>query len=250
MKLSLVKYCWLLFICLWVSTAYAQDKRVNNTTQLWSEIDLFGRISKKWKWQCDVQYSWQSQYEQTDFMHYDEQSNIRTWVHYYPIPTIKLSAFVGWWYNDPIPEVGAREYPEIREALQAQFYKIWGLNTISNRFRTELREVKDRSDVFEPVLRYRYMFKYLRLLHHKTYDKNSIYGIFSNEFFLNGESKVTGYKPFDQNRMFVGIGYNITDDIGVETGYFNQFQHHTHDINFDSNHIWQVTLIVDNITKL
>jgi len=171
-------------------------------------------------------------------------------LHYYPSKSIKLSAFIGLWYNYPIEgNVNARKYPEYRTALQAQFYKKFGLNTISNRFRTEFRDIKDRSNEFENVFRGRYMLKYLRLLSHKTYDKYSIYCILSEEAFMNGGSKVTGYKLFDQNRVFLGLGYNITDDISFETGYYNQFSYHAHDTNFDSNHIWQVTLIFDNLTK-
>ena len=60
---------------------------------------------------------------------------------------------------------------------------------------------------------------------------------------------MTGYKTLDQNRIFVGIGYYLTTNIFFETGYFNQYAYHAHDANFDSNHIWQVTLIFDNLTK-
>ncbi len=229
---------------------FGQNSKVNNTTQLWSEIDLFGRINKKWKWQCDVQYSRQSPYEELAFLKYDEQFTIRPWIHFYPIPTVKLSAFIGVWYNFPIEDnVGQRAYPEYRTAVQAQVYKSRGGNTLSNRFRTEIREIKDRSGEIETVFRGRYMLKYQRLLNHTSYDKNSYYGIVSDEQFVNGGSKVTGYKIFDQNRFFVGLGYNFTNDVAIEMGYINQFAYHAHDTNFDSNNIVSLSLIFDNVTK-
>ncbi len=226
----------------------AQNNRINNTTQIWTEVDFLGKISPKIKWQCDVQYSKQSDYEAFDFYNHPEQLTIRPWLHYYITPTIRMSTFFGLWYNYPIDAVGQREYPEYRWAAQLQFYKIWNRNKISNRFRPEIRAIKDRNGIFETVFRGRYMFKYMRLLNHDNYDKNSWYFIFQNEIFINGGSTTTGFKAFDQNRIFLGIGYNITDDIAFETGYFNQFQHHNHDVNFDNNNVWQVSLIFDNLT--
>lgn len=251
MAKNISKCCILLLSFIAFSKSYSQDKKVNNTTQLWSEVDLLGQINKKWKWQCDVQYSRQSPYESLAFLKYNETFNVRPWLHYYPKSNIKLSAFVGYWYNYAIADnVSQRAYPEYRTALQAQFYHIKGLNKFSNRFRTELREIKDKEGIFETVIRGRYMLKYQRLLSHKTYDKNSSYAILQDEIFVNGGSNTTGYKLFDQNRFFAGYGYNVTDDIAIEAGYFNQFYHHAHDTNFDFNNILQVSLIIDNITKL
>lgn len=244
-----LKHIQFIFSLLILSTTFAQDNKVNNTTQLWSEIDALGKINNKWKWQCDLQYSTQSPYESSSLFKYGEQLTIRPWIHYYPKPTIKLSAFVGLWYNYAIAEVGQREYPEYRGALQAQFYKVIAKTKISNRFRTEFRDILDRAGTFEQVFRGRYMFKYQRLLKHTDYDKNSIYSVITEEIFINGGSATTGYKTFDQNRVFLGLGFGLTDNITFETGYFNQFAYHNHDTNFDNNNIWQVTLIFDNITK-
>jgi hypothetical protein len=228
--------------------ANAQNNAINPTTQLWSEADLMGYITPKLKWQADFQYARQSPYEGANLFMFNEQLTIRPWLHYYVNKHFRISTFAGIWYNYGISEVGAREYPEYRSALQFQFYKPIGVQLVVNRFREEFRFIKDRQGAFEFVLRERYMFKYQRLILHKSYDKNALYAIALNEFFINNSSKATGYHAFDQNRIFLGFGYNFTDDIGIETGYFNQFQQHAHDNNFDLNHIWQVSLIIDNIT--
>lgn len=235
-------------ICMVACTsAFAQDKKINNTAQLWSETDFIGKINSRWKWQVDLQYSSQSPYEEINLFKFNSQATLRPWLHYFITKDIRLSAFAGEWYNFAITEVGAREYPEYRTALQLSIYNRGTLSTIHDRFRIEFRDMQDRHGAFEMVLRGRYMFKYQRLIKHTTYDKNSMYCIAFNEFFVNGGSAVTGVHLFDQNRLFAGIGYNFTDDITVETGYFNQLQQHAHDNNFDMNHIWQLSLIVDNI---
>ena len=227
----------------------AQNNRINPTTQSWSEIDLLGNIGRKWKWQTDIQYSRQSAYEDLDFIKYNEQLTLRGWLHYYIIPTIKLSTFYGLWYNYAINEVGAREYPEYRTALQIQFYKYFGRNMVSNRFRSEFREIRDIYNEYEFVIRGRYMVKFQRLLNSNSYNRGALYFIGFNEFFINGGSKVTGYKPFDQNRVFLGLGYNLTNSLTIESGYFNQFVHHAHNVNFDTNHIFQLSLIITDLTN-
>jgi hypothetical protein len=225
----------------------AQTRALNTTGQFWGETDLAGRISKKLKWQFDAQYSRQSAYEDANLFRYNSQLTIRPWLHYYPIKNLRVSAFFGLWYNFAIDEVGAREYPELRAAVQLNYYTVIHRNVILNRIRPELREIRDRQGIFETAGRIRYMFKYQRLLVHDQYDKNSVYLIVFDEVFANLGSKVTGNRFFDQNRVFVGVGYNVTNDIAIETGYFNQFQQHAHDVHFDMNHVWQLSLIIDNL---
>ena len=216
---------------------------------LWSEVNLIGKINTKWKWQTDFRYWQQSPYESFSFLEYEKLITGRVAIHYSPKPSIKLSAILSEIYTYAIAEVKQREYPEYRGALQAQHTKVIGLNKINSRIRAEYRDIKDAAGNFEQVFRGRYMLRYQRLLNHKEYEKHSIYSILFDEIFINGGSATTGYKTFDQNRVFLGLGYNITTNIAIETGYLNQYVYHAHDTNFDSNHIWQVTLIFDNITK-
>lgn len=227
----------------------AQNKPVNNTAQFWGEVDVSGRVSKKFKWQLDIQYSRQSAYEKSNLFAYNSQFTVRPWLHYAPIKNLRLSAFVGLWYNFAIAAVGARQYPEIRAAIQLNYYTPIKKHLILNRIRPELREMRDREGVFETVGRIRYEFKYQYLLFHNLYDKNSIYLIAFDEVFANMGSKVTGYKFFDQNRVFLGLGYGITNNIAFETGYFNQFQLHAHDAHADMNHVWQLSLLIDGLNR-
>lgn len=242
-----MKY-YFLIVCLLLNLATAaQEHEVNYTGQLWSEIDLSGKISKKLKWQVDLQYSRQGQYDDYDLFRFNSQFTFRPWLHYYPVKNLRISAFAGLWYNFAISEAGAREYPEYRGALQATWYRPKAGRLLSYRFRSEFRDIEDRQGAFEHVVRLRYMVKYLHTLYHASFDKHAVYAVGFNEFFMNGGSKVTGYHLFDQNRVFLGVGYNITDDVTFETGYFNQLQEHAHEEKYDMNHIWQLTLMIDNI---
>ena len=86
MKYKFVFFAVIIFCCI---SSFSQYKKVNNTTQLWSEVDLLGNITKKLRWQCDFQYSRQSAYESLKFLKYDEQLTIRPWLHYFPNKNIK-----------------------------------------------------------------------------------------------------------------------------------------------------------------
>jgi hypothetical protein len=247
----IIRYAALTFTLSLAFTTHlqAQNKPVNNTGQFWGEVDLAGRISKKFKWQFDLQYSRQSAYEEHNLFENNSQLTIRPWLHYTPVKNWRISTFVGLWYNFAVPVVGAREYPEIRAAIQVNYYTPVRKHLMLNRLRPELREMRDQQGVFETVGRLRYEFKYQYLLFHNLYDKNSIYLIAFDEVFANMGSKVTGYKFFDQNRVFLGLGYGITNNIAVETGYFNQFQMHAHDAQADMNHVWQLTLLIDGLNR-
>jgi Protein of unknown function (DUF2490) len=217
------------------------------STQLWTEVDFSGKINDKLVYQLDLQYSRQSDWYGLAFTKYNQQLTIRPWLHYYPKKKLRLSAFAGLWYNYAIPEVGNREYPEYRTALQTTFYKIFPKSTLSNRFRIENRNIQSREGKFENVFRLRYQLKFVKPLNDTDIKKGTHYFIGFNEVFFNGGSPVTGYHLFDQNRVFLGWGYGLTDDLIFETGYFNQFKSDKSGDYFEVNHIWQVTLYVNNI---
>jgi len=100
---------------------------------------------------------------------------------------------------------------------------------------------------FENVFRFRTQLKYVKPLNAKEIKKGTHYLVGFDEVFVNGGSKVTGRHVFDQNRIFVGYGYAFSDYFTLETGYFNQFQIAAHSDNFYVNHVWQISLYVNNV---
>ena len=143
---------YLIIACLLLSlTTVAQEHEVNYTGQLWSEIDLSGKISKKLKWQVDLQYSRQGQYDDYDLFRFNSQFTFRPWLHYYPVKNLRISAFAGLWYNFAISEAGAREYPEYRGALQATWYRPKMGRLLSYRFRSEFRDIEDRQGLLSTL---------------------------------------------------------------------------------------------------
>jgi hypothetical protein len=56
-----------------------------------------------------------------------------------------------------------------------------------------------------------------------------------NEVFLNFGKNVV-YNTFDQNRLFVGLGYQISSHMNVQLGYMNVYQQEASGSNYFSTH--------------
>lgn len=86
-----------------------------------------------------------------------------------------------------------------------------GWVSLNHRYRFEQRFIED-----DFRMRFRY-FLGLNIPIGKS-ESNKYYFSAYNEIFLNTDSAI-----FDRNRLYGGLGYNISESIRVEVGYMNQF---------------------------
>lgn len=106
-----------------------------------------------------------------------------------------------------------------QEALLPQ--KVGERIYLTHRFRYEQRFVDDQ----DFRTRYRYNLFMNIPLNKKTLTKNAIYAAFYNELFINGERNIGNDRRvplFDRNRVYLGLGYGITDKLRVQGGFMNQ----------------------------
>jgi hypothetical protein len=106
-----------------------------------------------------------------------------------------------------------------QEALLPQ--KVGERIYLTHRFRYEQRFVDDQ----DFRTRYRYNLFMNIPLNKKTLTKNAIYTAFYNELFINGERNIGNDRRvpvFDRNRVYLGLGYGITDKLRVQGGFMNQ----------------------------
>ncbi len=143
--------------------SFSQDQRQFNTkNSFWSELNFIGNIGKKFAYQLDFQYRFQSeqQYYQPNanlnniFLN-PYQTVFRPWLHYYPSKDRKIRFSVsplGFWgtyglagSNGTVKAPGEDandkllEYPEIRSCYQLTTYDKIGRVSIAYRLRYELR---------------------------------------------------------------------------------------------------------------
>lgn len=90
---------------------------------------------------------------------------------------------------------------------------------LKDYFTTHRFRLEERFFASEFGLRTRYFLAIQKSLNGKLLNKNSIYGSFFNELFIDIKNS-----KFDRNRIYAGLGYAITKDIRFETGYLIQSQ--------------------------
>ena len=67
-----------------------------------------------------------------------------------------------------------------------------------------------------------------------------MFAALQEEVFLNfGNGDNTNGKTFDQNRIYLAIGYRVNAEFDIEAGYMNQYTSGRND-SFTNNHIAQV----------
>ena len=209
-----------LFVVLLITNSYGQNTSYN---QFWNEFQFNQTINKKWATEIDVAATYSSTESSTNLFENTIQRSLRGWGHYYLSPRWKFSAFVAYFNNRDVPEIGQFESPEWRFALQGIYYFHKTGYTLSTRMRTEFRHMRNQDDDYENVIRYRQQIKYLQPINSKVLRGGVIYAIASDEIYLKSGAKVTGESFFDRNRLNIGAGYLFSDDIQIELTYCNEY---------------------------
>ena len=89
----------------------------------------------------------------------------------------------------------------------------------SNLFITHRVRMEERFLTDDFGLRSRYFLSLQKPLNGKLLNRRSIYASCFNELFIDIKNK-----KFDRNRFYTGIGFGVSDDIRLETGYLIQAQ--------------------------
>jgi hypothetical protein len=76
---------------------------------------------------------------------------------------------------------------------------------------------------FEDKYRYRQMLKYVKPLNSQVLRQGVFYFVGTEELLFKPQAKEKGLNFFDRNRVELGTGYLITDDLQLELAYLNEF---------------------------
>lgn len=219
-SISLVKLLCCLSVAFCNSKSYGQNTTYN---QFWNEVQFNRTINDKWSAEFNLGTAYSSTESSPNLFENTIQRSARGWGHYYLNPRWKLSAFLAYFSNKDVPEIGQFESPEWRFALQGIYYFHKTGYTLSTRMRAEFRHMRNQDDDYENVFRYRHQLKYLQPLNSKILRQGVVYAVASDEIYLKSGAKVTGESFFDRNRLNVGAGYLFTDDFQVELTYCNEY---------------------------
>jgi len=213
---------WHIFLLLIVIVSNASGQ-TTSYNQFWNEFAFTKPLKGKWSLELNLGQSYTSTGDNSNIFSRNAQFYPRIWAHFNATARWKVSLFYAYFFNQYVPEIDQREYTESRIALQGIYYIKKVRYTLSTRVRFEDRHIENTDGYNEGVYRFRGQIKLLYPFNSKFIRKNTVYGIGSDELFFKTSSNVTGSQVFDRNRLTLGAGYSLTDDVQVELTYVNEY---------------------------
>jgi hypothetical protein len=216
------------------ASAFGQTpaKAIHEREQLWLGYFNQTRITNKFGFWLDVHY------RQTDnFVDRPFQFLIRPALNFFIKDNLRLQT--GYAFVDHLPAKGlSTSRPEHRGWQQIWWnQKYTGLTTLQWLRVEERFNKKIVNDVLQPetyfTIRLRYNYSFFIPLKGKELKAKTPFLAVIDEVFLNLGNSIV-YNTFDQNRFFIGLGYQITPHINAQLGYMNIYQQEVSGNNYFS----------------
>jgi Protein of unknown function (DUF2490) len=212
------------------TSAQSTGKSVHHRDQTWFAYFNQTRLTNKFGLWLDVHY------RQTDnFIERPFQLLIRPALTYFIKDNLRVNA--GYTFVNHFPAKGFdTSRPEHRAWQQVWWnQKYTGLTTLQwLRFEQRFNR-KIANDVLQDGYnigyRLRYNFTFFIPLKGKEMAAKTPFVAIANEVFFNIGDRVV-YNTFDQNRFFVGLGYQFTSHLNAQLGYMNVFQQEASGSNY------------------
>lgn len=202
--------------------------------QLWFGYFNQTRLSDKFGIWLDIHY------RQTDnFVDRPFQLVLRPGLMYFLRDNLRLQA--GYAFLEHFPAKGKdTTRPEHRAWQQILWnQKYSGFTTLQSLRLEERFNRKVEGDVlldeYNFNYRLRYNMSFFIPLTEKEIKPHSLYLAVTNEVFVNFGRQIV-YNTFDQNRFFLGAGYQFTSHLTAQLGYMNVYQQETSGNNFLLSH--------------
>lgn len=208
------------------ATLSAQNDRLNDFNNI-NWLQTINTIGINKKWSVHAEYQWRRE----NGLKLGQQSLLRTGINYKWNDNITTQLGYAWIETYPygdFPIAAAGTFPEHRLYEQISFrhpFKRW---VLTHRFRTEQRwlgRVKPGTgngreiDSWAFLHRFRYQFRAQYSLWSRK--EQQLYSAAADELLI-GAGKDLGVNIFDQNRIFLVLGYRINKHFTLEGGYLNQ----------------------------
>jgi hypothetical protein len=217
---------FIITICLWAISfsvfSQTPSKVIHNRTQTWLGYFNQTRFTDKWGMWLDVHYRMTDNFVDRPFQFlfrpavtYFIKDNLRvnvgyTLVEHFPaqgLHTIRTEhrAWQQIWWNQKYPRMSTLQWLRLEQRFNQKI----------------LNDVKTNDYAY--TFRARYNFAFFIPLKGKELAPKTPFVALMNEVFLNFGKNVT-YNTFDQNRLFVGLGYQFTSHLNAQLGYMNVYQ--------------------------
>lgn len=201
----------------------ALHSQTTSYKQFWSEIAFTHPLKDKIAMEVDLDYAFSDTPQNPNMFSTFTQFAAIGALHYYYSGKVNFSFLTSYFSNKYVPEIGQREYPELRLSAQGiYFFKKIGY-ILQNRTRLEYRLIENSSGQIDDVFRLRERIRYTKPFGRKFIREKTYYGMISDEIFLKSPSTITGSQVFDRNDLTTGIGYAVNNDFTIELLYTFQY---------------------------
>jgi hypothetical protein len=221
-------------LCTSNSDAQRPDKNIHEREQLWLGYFNQTRLTNRLGLWIDVQYRLTDNFVARPF-----QFLFRPALTYFI--SDNLRANLGYTLVEHFPAKGLNTARTEHRVWQQIWWnqKYSGLTTLQ-WLRLEQRfNEKVVDDQKEPGYNYsfrvRYNLSFFIPLKGKEILPKTPFAAIANEVFLNFGDNIV-YNTFDQNRLFVGFGYQFTPHLNAQLGYLNVYQQESSGNNYFSTH--------------
>jgi len=236
------KLCFAFFIL--VINSFCIRGQTTTYRQFSNEFQFTHPVAKKLALELDLASAFSDTPTDRSRLSVFTQFSSSFFVHYYYSAKWRFTGISAFFNNKYVPEIGQREYPELRLSGEAVYFINKLRNITLTRTRFEFRYIQDVNGTFEEVFRLRQQLKFTKPLNSKSIRKGTYYAMASDEIFFKTKSQVTGNDFFDRNIFSLGIGHSFTDNFQFELQYINEFVPRSNEnLNFQ---VFQVSLNFNN----
>ena len=211
----------LLFIVSISSSGFSQDKNVAQQTQTWSQYTFMGRISQKWSLYFDFvdRFNKIVKSENTIFYRpaivYDLAENVSVYLGY---------CYASYYKSPTVPLILREQRPWQQLLINNKVGRI----SLQHRYRLEERfnqEYRDghKESAYTFTWRFRYKLNVQYPVWRKSERDQAIGILLSDELITSfGKNVVVSY--FNQNRLFLGVYFQLNKNFSASFGYTNIFR--------------------------
>lgn len=238
----------------------AQDQKIVYPHQVfWHKTEINEFFDEKWGVGADFVYRSKNEMNSGSMFDSHLRTSIRPWINYQFNKNARLSISpLGYMYTNEY--IGKEEdylrepYHELRTTFQffhhqkpesGKWMHTW-------RYRYELRwQEQANSDDYRFLMRFRLRYRLRYMINtNDFYENNTLYTAVSNEIGLNIGKNVT-YNTFNQNRLYVGLGYRFLNAARIELRYVDRFRTRgSTGIEFDHGRGLMIGFYIDQLSGL
>jgi hypothetical protein len=241
-----------IWIGLSMCLSHAQTHYHHNV--IWGRLTLTDTINQKIRWELHLQNRRQNiSPGSLDVFKAPQFISYVPWFIYSPNATFRIAVsplgyFKNWILIANTAEIDRKPVTELRATIRLDQEQRFRKFIYANRYTLE-RRWRDfaGNNVFQPNWRARYQVRLefpitAKWLHHPfslvAWDEISI------QF---GKAVKKNPNVFDQNRLYGGLNYGLTDNIRLSIGYMYQIQERSSGKEFDHANVLLCTLTLDNL---